>query len=130
MDKNNINISKIESYLNGIIDNVVSNNTFVGDLPTTIDSTWNDMVMIDCANGITDYMGIGRGTVLIWLYAKPLSNGIKNVAVMSKMEKALNDVLSNSKNQTYQISRVATYQDFDTIRQWHCNIVELNLQIF
>ena len=130
MDKNNINISKIESYLNGIIDNVVSNNTFVGDLPTTIDSTWNDMVMIDCANGITDYMGIGRGTVLIWLYAKPLANGIKNVAVMSKMEKALNDVLSNSKNQTYQISRVATYQDFDTTRQWHCNIVELNLQIF
>lgn len=130
MDINNINISKIESYLNGIIDNSVSVNTFVGDLPTTIDSSWNDMVLIDCPNGISDYMGMGRGTILIWLYAKPMANGIKNVAVMSRLEQSLNEVLSKANNEHYQLSRKATYQDFDAIRQWHCNIVELNLQIF
>ena len=102
----------------------------MGDLPTTIDASWNDMVLIDCATGIVDYMGMGSGKVLIWLYAKPLSNGIKNVAIMSKMETKLNDVLDNAKDKTYQINRVTTYQDFDANRQWHCNIVELNLRVF
>ena len=35
MNKDNLNISKIETYLAGIIDNVVSDNTYAGTLPTT-----------------------------------------------------------------------------------------------
>ena len=61
MNKEYINISKIETYLAGIIDNVVSDNTYAGSLPTTINSAWSDMVLIDCANAIADMEAYGRG---------------------------------------------------------------------
>ena len=44
MDRNNLKISKIETYLNSIIDNVVSNNTFFTALPDASivkSSDWN-----------------------------------------------------------------------------------------
>lgn len=129
MNKDNLNISKIETYLNSIIDNKVSQNTFVGSLPNTIDSSWTDLVLIDVASSISDLNAYGRGTVLIWLYAKPSIKGIKNVAKLSKMEQALNEIISTAKSDTYQINRRRTYQDYDIERKLHTNIVEININI-
>lgn len=55
MENKNLNISNIETYLHSIIDNKVSNNTFVGTLPDTINQKWNDMCLIDCSSTIQDY---------------------------------------------------------------------------
>ena len=130
MVKDIINISKIESYLHSIIDNKVSNNTFVGTLPSTVQSSWNDMCLIDVGNIITDLNAYGRGVIHVLLYAKPLSDGSKNVAVMSKLEQALNDVIETQQSQTYQINRRTTYAGYDNERKWHCNIVALNILIY
>ena len=130
MNKDNINISKVETYLNSIIDNVVSNNTYAGTLPDTIKSDWTDMVLIDCANAMQDMNAYGRGVVLIWLYAKPRGDGAKNTAVMSQLERKLNEVIEGASDSTYVISRRNTYSDYDTNRKWHCNIVELNISVF
>lgn len=130
MDKNNINISKIETYLHSIIDNKVSKNTFVGNLPDTMQSSWQDVCLIDCGSAIADMSAYGRGVVLVWLYARPLANGAKNVAQMAAMESKLNEVIVGAHNSTYQITRRNTYSDYDTVRKWHCNIVELNLHVF
>lgn len=130
MDKNNINISKIETYLHSIIDNKVSKNTFVGNLPDTMQSTWQDVCLIDCGSAIADMSAYGRGVVLVWLYARPLANGAKNVAQMAAMESKLNEVIKGATSSTYQITRRNTYSDYDTVRKWHCNIVELNLHVF
>ena len=130
MDKNHLNISKLETYLYGIMDNIVSNNTYAGTLPDTIQSTWSDMCLIDCGNAIEDKDAYGKGVVLIWLYAKPRADGAKNTAVMSVLENKLNEVLANASNEMYQINRRNTYSDYDTNRKWHCNIVELNVTIY
>ena len=111
MNKDNLNISKIETYLAGIIDNVVSDNTYAGSLPTTINAAWSDMVLIDCANAITDMEAYGKGVVLVWLYAKPRTDGTKNVALMSKLEKKLNDVINAANDRHYIISRRDTFND-------------------
>lgn len=129
MNKDNINISKIETYLNSIIDNVVSKNTYAGTLPDIIKSDWNDMCLIDCGHAIMDMNAYGRGSVLIWLYTKPRGDGAKNTAVMSQMERKLNEVIKNASDSTYQISRGNTYSDYDENRKWHCNIVELIITI-
>ena len=123
MDKTNLNISKIETYLHSIIDNVVSNNTYVGTLPDTIQSSWNDMCLIDVSSN-------GSGIVHILLYARPLLSGAKNVAVMSTLEKRLNEVIKNADSEIYKINRRYTYTDYDTDRKWHCNIVALNITIY
>lgn len=130
MDKNNMNISRIETYLHGIIDNKVSKNTYAGTLPDTIKSDWNDMVLVDCANRVSDMDAYGEAIVLIWLYARPFENGAKNVIVMEELETKLNEVIENANDKIYVINRRNTYSDYDSDRQWHCNIVELNVRIF
>ena len=129
MDKNLLNISTIETFFNELLDEKVSSNTFFTTVPTNIDTTWSDLVVIDCANSIQDLNAYGVGTVLVWLYAKPFSNGRKNVAVMSKLEKALNEALENNKNASYAVSKKGTFVDFDSDAKMHCNIVEIQLLI-
>lgn len=129
MNTDSLNISKIETYLNSLLDNVVSNNTYAGTLPDTIKADWTDMCLIDCNGAISDFDAYGQGVVFIWLYAKPRGDGTKNTAIMSQLERKLNEVIKNASNSTYQINRRNTYSDYDTDRKWHCNIVELNIII-
>lgn len=130
MDKNNMNISRIETYLHGIIDNKVSKNTYAGTLPDTIKSDWNDMVLVDCANRVSDMDAYGEAIILIWLYARPFEDGSKNVPMMDELETKLNEVIQSASDKNYVINRRNTYSDYDPDRQWHCNIVELNVRIF
>lgn len=126
----NMNISNIESFLEGIIRGVVSDNVFVGTLPTTIKREWNDMCLVTCSNAISDMEAKGMGIVFIWLYAKPNSDGTKNVAKMLDLETRMNSVIQNNQSPIYAINRRATYTEYDDARKWHCNVVELNIQIF
>lgn len=131
MDKDKMNISSIETYLNSIFDNTISDNTIFGYMieKATIPDDWNEMVMIEVPNGVADMDAYGQGTILVWLYARPLLSGKKNVAIMSTLEKNLNEVVKSSSNSTYQISRRLTYTSYDTDIDWHCNVVELNILI-
>lgn len=131
MDKDKMNISSIETYLNSIFDNTISDNTIFGYMieKATIPDDWNEMVMIEVPNGVTDMDAYGQGTILVWLYARPLLSGKKNVAIMSALEKKLNKVLASSNNGVYQLSRRVTYTSYDTDIDWHCNVVELNILI-
>lgn len=129
MDKNLLNISKIETFFNTLLDNKVSDNTFFTDLPPAIKQEWNDMVVVDFPNTISDLNAYGSGKVLVWLYAKPKASGTKNVPVLSQMETRLNECLESSNDEHYKLSRSGEYSDYDEQRNLHCNIVELNLVI-
>lgn len=132
MDINKINISKIESFLYEKIDNVVSINTFVGSkVPdkTAIPTDWNDIVLIDIPNGVRDFDAYGQGTVLVYLFARPQESGRKNVAVLSKMEARLNEVINTSSNDTYLLKRRLTFTGYDMNIDWHYNVIEITLTI-
>lgn len=133
MNKDNLNISKIETYLNSIIDNVVSNNTFFTALPDASiikASEWQDMVLIDFPMGIKDLEAMGRGEVDIVLYARPLESGKKNVAKMSQLEIKLNEVIANANDRNYLLSRDDARSSYDTDINWHCNVITLILKVF
>lgn len=133
MDSNKINISKIETFLNEKIDNVVSKNTFVGSkVPdkTAIPADWKDMVLIDIPNGIRDFEAYGQGTVLVSLFARPMESGRKNVAVLSKMEESLNEVIKSNTDKTYTLSRRLTYTGYDSDIDWHFNTIEVIIKVF
>jgi hypothetical protein len=132
MDSNKINISKIETFLYEKIDNVVSKNTFVGSkVPdkTAIPTDWNDIVLIDIPNGVRDFDAYGKGTVLVYLFARPQESGRKNVAVLSKMEARLNEVINTSSNDTYLLKRRLTFTGYDMNIDWHYNVIEITLTI-
>lgn len=128
MNKSNLNISNIENYLFTLFDNVVSNNTFIGTLPNTIDSSWTDMVLIDLAF-VNDLYAYGRGIVNVFLYAKPIGNGIKNVKTLFEMESKLNDVINGCDGTNMMITKIDTDADYDDLVKWHFNVVRLNLTI-
>lgn len=129
MDKDILNISAIETFFNSLLDDKVSNNTFFTTLPTTLDESWEDIVVVDCSNSIQDLNAYGTGVVLVWLYAKPMINGRKNVKVMSRLEKALNEALKNNTSKDYKVSRRGSFADFDSDAKMHCNIIEVQLLI-
>jgi hypothetical protein len=111
---------------------VVSKNTFVGSkVPdkTAIPTDWNDIVLIDIPNGVRDFDAYGKGTVLVYLFARPMESGRKNVAVLSKMEASLNEVINTSSNNTYLLKRRLTFTGYDMNIDWHYNVIEITLTI-
>ena len=132
MNRDNLNISKIETYLNSILDGVVSDNTFFTTYPTVSivkSSNWQDMVLVDIPSGIRDMDAMGQGTIFIGLYARPLESGKKNVAKMSQLEKKLGDVIENANDTRYMLNRLDVRSTFDEDIDWHCNVVELTITI-
>jgi len=124
------NISKIESYLYSIIYGAVSANTYVGRLPDTIKESWDDMCLIDCSSNIVDEDARARGVVFVSLFARPNTDGSKNVPKMSQLEQSLNAVVRAANDPHYSISRSATFSDYDSKRDWHVNTVQLNIMVF
>lgn len=132
MDNDTLNISKIETYLNSIIDNVVSKNTFFTALPDASivkSSDWQDMVLIDFPMGIKDFDAYGNGEVDIVLYARPLESGRKNVAKMSELETKLNYAIENAVSENYYMVRDDARSMYDTDINWHCNVITFILKI-
>lgn len=133
MNKDNLNISKIETYLNSVIDGVVSDNTFFTTIPDASvvqSNNWQDMVLINIPSGMRDMNAMGVGTIFIGLYARPMSSGRKNVAMMSQLETRLNEAIANAKDPNYRLERENVYSTYDDDIKWHCNVVELILKIF
>jgi len=128
MEKNNINVSEIETFIESIFRSVISNQVYADDIPNSISDDWKDMVIFDCSN-IHDNDALGTGFILVYLYARPLSDGSKNVKTMSAMEKALNTAIAATSNGTYRLSRSDLWTDFDARCKWHTNVVKLNITI-
>ena len=127
---NKMNVSEIENYLYGMFKSVSPDRTFVGSLPETIKSNWNDMVLISCDNGVRDYDAYGNGVMLIFAYARPMSSGTKNVAKLKAMEEAINAIIENQDSSgAYYVYRVKSYTDYDFSRNWHCNVVSLGITV-
>ena len=125
-----MNISEVETYIYGLMNGVVSEHTYVGKLPDTIKASWNDMLLIDCGNGVNDFDGYGSGTVLIFTYARPRSEGSKNVTKLKTMDEAVNRIIENQDSSAdYYMYRRKTYSDYDSARNWHCNIITLGITV-
>lgn len=127
MVNENLNISSIETYLDKIIKGKVSKNVFAGTLPNTLEDDVKGLVLIDCGNAINDLSSHGKGTLNIFLYAHPTANGRKNVAQLSKMEKAFAAVLDNADDERYVLTQLYKSSDYDTALNWHYIVVGLNI---
>lgn len=129
MDKTYQNISRIEDFFYTLLYKNVSENVFAGNLPISIKTEWEDIVVIDAGSAIRDMNAYGYGTVLILVYTKPLDNGIKDVVLMDDLESKLLVSVETSVHPHYVIRRGAVYADYDAGRNLHCNIYEINLTI-
>lgn len=129
MTDDRFNISSVETYLDKILKGRVSKNMYAGTLPNTLPEEMADCVLIDCGGAINDHGPYSKGVVNIFLYAQPTSNGRKNVAALSRMEKAINKVLDDAGDETYVLTQLYRDSDYDTNYNMHYIIVAVNLLI-
>ena len=123
------NTSMVEEYLYSILNGAVSDHTFAGTLPSSIDGDWDDMVLIDCDLPMTDYGPYSKATVYVFLYARPNADGSKNVPLLYSLEDKLCDMLDSISDTHYSVDRLSNGSDFDTSINWHRNFVYFNLTI-
>lgn len=131
MDKNKMNVSSVENFFYELLNGNVSNQVFRGGLPTAIQSTWNDMVVIDCSSSIRDMNSYGVGVVSILLYpSKNKGNGSKNIEVLDALDDKLNQAIEANTNNSYSINRAGNMAEYDTTRKLYYNVVFLNVKIY
>lgn len=129
MDKNRINLSKIETFFDSILDGRVSKNTFFAELPMAFKEEWTEAVLVDCNSAIVDWDAYGRGTVRVWLYVPPMSSGAKNVKKFSQLEAKLNAAIEESDDPVYRIERRGIWTGYDRERTLFFNVIEVSLTI-
>lgn len=129
MDKNRINLSKIETFFDSILDGRVSENTFFAELPMAFKEEWTEAVLVDCNSAIVDWDAYGRGTVRVWLYVPPMSSGAKNVKKFSQLEAKLNATIEESDDPVYRIERRGIWTGYDRERTLFFNVIEVSLTI-
>lgn len=127
-----LNISSIETHLDGVIRKHVCRHCYAGRLPATLKDSVKDYVVIDCATGINDLNAYGRGIVNIYLYAQPI-NGVKNVPLLQELEKAFRNAMDDGRfdNEHYTVAREVAYsnQDYDATYGMDFIIKAINLII-
>lgn len=128
MDRNLMNISKIETFFDTLLRGTVSDNVFFTYLPDAVEESWKEMVLVDCS-AMDDWDAFGRGTVLVMIYVPPMPSGRKNVAVMSSVEQRLNSAIDRCADPIYRIRRGETYSDYDAERKMFVNIVTVELVV-
>lgn len=129
MDRNRLNISKIETFFDRLLRGKVTDNLFFSEAPQAISESWKDFIVVDC-NGVTDWDAYGQGTVLIYVYVPPMgSSGRKDVATFSILESKINDCIAGSVDDVYKIKRRETYSDYDEDKNMFINIIEISLVV-
>ena len=122
------NVSDIETYLCKMFKSV-SDHVFPS-APDTLGKDWEDMLVISCDNGVNDYNGYGNGNALLFAYARPHSNGTKNVKKLSAMEKAILDLIETQDSSgNYYVHRIRSFSDYDYSRNWHCNVISIGITV-
>ena len=72
--------------------------------PDTIKSDWNDMVLVDCANRVSDHGCLWRGYSSYLALRSTFREWSKNVAMMEELETRLNKVIEDNKNNGFMAS--------------------------
>lgn len=128
MDKDLMNISNVETFMDGILRGNVSNNVFFGGFPSNMRKEWSEVLVVDTSN-LYDNDAYGRGTILLFVYVPPIGDGVKDVKTFSSIERKINSAIENNHDYNYRIQRRETYTDYDKTNQLFVNIIELTLMI-
>lgn len=123
-------IAHIENFFSKLLTAAgVSDNIFVGTLPLTTDSEWNDMVCVEVQK-MTDYDAYSTGSALIYLYARPTGTPTrKNVSLLNNMENKLSAAIEDSLNGYYVIEEQWRACDYDDDRNFHYNVISVNVTV-
>lgn len=126
MAKDIFNVKQIEDFFHGLLygSEKLTDNLYFDHLPDGIEREVNHMTLVDISDSIQDLGGCAKGKIAIYNYVNPDSD-----VNIDDVDKKLNELIKNSKNEHYFITRDSIYSDFDYERGLDCNITIVNLFI-
>lgn len=132
MDNKARRISRIENFFSMLLTGKgISDHIFVGDsgLPPTTREEWQSFVLVD-VNQQTDYGAYSTGSASIFLYARPKGSGpTKNVALLDRMEDALDKAIEESHDKDYSIEENWRNAGYDSDRNFHYDVVNVSVTV-
>lgn len=126
MEREEMNIANIQDFLWSLFNSELLPNKYFDELPSTND--FDNAIVFDLSNAISDMGAYGQGSFLIFLYAKPLNNGFRN-SILGAMEKEVIRIVESNTDLRYTISKRYSYSDYDAARNLHMTILEMNILI-
>jgi len=126
----NANISSIEDFLYSQIA-VVLDNVRVGFIPSALEETKDDsLVLIDIIGDI-NYTVVPKVSVLIHLCAKNIGD-TKNSNLLKQMEDKLDTIIESfqDENKTYTLRKVSAFTEPLGDLPYYCNVIKLQVSVF
>lgn len=122
--------SRAENFFSMLLTKAgVSDNLFIGNLPATVNSAWQDMVLIDVLS-IKERGGYARGSANIFLYAKATdSYATKPVKRLYDMELALDKAIDSCNDLHYSIEVFTRDQGYDQNRNYYYNVLNVSITV-
>lgn len=121
-------LSRIENFFSMLLTGKgISRNVFVGELPPTTNKDWEDFVNVDVGQQ-QDHGAYSSGYVNIYLYARPRGTPLrKNVSLLDKMEKALDEAIDEANDKDYAIQELYRDSGYDSNRQFHFQLISVSV---
>jgi hypothetical protein len=91
MINKNYDITKIEGVLWNLCKTTLGSSmkVYAGNRPASVETSLTSFCVVAVPGNITDLDAFGRGYVTIYIYAKDLTGGIKNGAILSQLHDLL-----------------------------------------
>lgn len=122
-------ISSIETFFDSLLRGKLTKNLFFGELPTNIVKSWKDVVVVDCGNPIRNKDAFSQGTILVYLYVRQNSQGVKDVKTMQMLECKLNELIDNNSDPYYKTTIVGNYTNYNAVNDLYFTIIQINLVV-
>lgn len=123
-------LSRIENFFSMLLTNKgISDNIFVGEATIATIKEWQSFVVVDL-NQQEDKNAYSYGSASIYLYARPKGDlAKKNVALLDKMEEALDKAIDSCHDKYYTVSTQWRSRGYDSDRMFHYNIVNVRVTV-
>lgn len=128
LDRKERRMSRIENFFSKLLTKKgISDNIFVGEPPIATKTDWQSFVVVD-VNQQADNGAYSTGSASIYLYARPKGElAKKNVALLDKMEEALDNAIADCHDGTHTIYEQWRDAGYDSSRLFHYNIVNVRV---
>lgn len=123
-------VGRVKNFMNMLLTKYkVSEHIFRNNLPITIRSEWEDMVLIDVGKG-NDFNAYNSFSVNVYLYGKPQGDlQEENTPRLDEMEAITGKAIAECNDKHYHPVINWRGSDYDTIRNFHFNVINLTITV-
>lgn len=122
-------IARVENFLSMMLTKAgISDHVFIRKLPSTLDSSWTDMILVDVLP-FEDKDSHATGSANIFLYVKDEGSLRTIFSRLEEMDAEFDAIINANYNKHYVVQLSKNYQDYDSDLQYYCNVKNIEITV-